>query len=228
MKPLYTKEQFDKAKSRELLPLECLNCKGTFLISKHRINDILNPNRKDKGLFCSIECGKIYKQQNDNNILSLTCKNCNVEFLRPIYFTKKSKNHFCNKSCAAIFNNKNKKYGHRISKLELYIQQKLVNDYPDLIFQFNQKHIISSELDIFIPFLGLAFEINGIFHYKPIYGIKKLQQIQRNDLNKIIECEKNNIVLIVIDVTLQTNNELHLQKIKEYIDIWRKRRESNP
>lgn len=217
MKPLFTEEHFNKSKSRELLPLECLNCKKEFLLTKHKIKDIINPNSKDKGLFCSIKCCKEYKQTNAN-IVSLKCKNCNTQFSRHFCHTTKSENFFCGKSCAATFNNKNKKYGCRISKLELFIQKNLLIDYPNLEFRFNQKEIISSELDIYVPFLNLAFEINGIFHYKPIYGIKKLQQIQKNDLNKIIECQKNNISLIIIDITSQKSDESYLIQIKECID----------
>ena len=36
---------------------------------------------------------------------------------------------------------------------------------------------INSELDVYVPSLNLAFELNGIFHYEPIYGEKKLNQI---------------------------------------------------
>jgi len=42
--------------------------------------------------------------------------------------------------------------------------------YPDLVIHFNKKDAINSELDIYIPSLKLAFELNGIFHYEPIFG----------------------------------------------------------
>ena len=82
---------------------------------------------------------------------------------------RKSTNFFCSSSCAATYNNKHKKYGIRCSKFEIAVQSLLREEFPELIFDFNQKNAVGSELDIFCPTLKLAFEINGIFHYKPIF-----------------------------------------------------------
>ena len=49
--------------------------------------------------------------------------------------------------------------------------------------------------------LKLAFELNGIFHYEPIYGKKKLAQIQNNDSRKFQACIENNIEFCLIDVS---------------------------
>jgi hypothetical protein len=49
--------------------------------------------------------------------------------------------------------------------------------------------------------MNLAFEINGIFHYKPIYGENKLKLTQLNDQKKIDACIKKRISLIVIDIS---------------------------
>jgi len=50
----------------------------------------------------------------------------------------------------------------------------------------------------------LAFELNGIFHYEPIYGQNKLNQIQNNDNRKFQACLENNIELCIIDTSSQT------------------------
>ena len=42
-------------------------------------------------------------------------------------------------------------------------------------------------------------KFNGIFHYEPIFGQEKLEQIQKNDLEKIQKCKELNIKLIHID-----------------------------
>ena len=81
---------------------------------------------------------------------------------------------------------------------------------------FNNKETINSELDIFIPSLSLAFEINGILHYKPIYGKDKLKQIKANDLKKKHLCKSKNIALKTIDIS-----EIHHfspSKVKKYLD----------
>ena len=71
--------------------------------------------------------------------------------------------------------------------------------------------------------MKLAFEINGITHYKPIYGEEKFQKIVKNDLQKQKECKKLGIDLIIIDVSSQKNykeetSKIFLQKIISEID----------
>ena len=73
--------------------------------------------------------------------------------------------------------------------------------YPSLEFHFNRKDAINAELDIYIPSIKLAFELNGIFHYEPIYGPKKLAQIQNNDQRKYQTCIEHGIELCLIDVS---------------------------
>lgn len=87
----------------------------------------------------------------------------------------------------------------KTSRIERWIGRKLKERYPNLTFQLNPKDIIGSELDIYIPEIQLAIEINGIFHYKPIFGEDKLAYIQNNDSLKVIACANNNIDLCVVD-----------------------------
>lgn len=116
---------------------------------------------------------------------------------------KRSKNNFCSSSCAASFNNKNKKYGIRRSKLETYIERELTTLYPNLEIHFNRKDAINSELDVYIPSLKLAFELNGIFHYEPIHGSDRLAQIKNNDNRKFQACLEQGIELCIIDTSSQ-------------------------
>ena len=46
--------------------------------------------------------------------------------------------------------------------------------------------------------MKLAIEINGIFHYEPIFGPDKLTQIQNNDKAKLRACDEKGIDLIII------------------------------
>ena len=66
------------------------------------------------------------------------------------YKKSKSGNNFCSKSCATKYNNAHKTKGTRVSKLELYIQSQLLKLYPNLLFLFNDRTAINSELDIYI------------------------------------------------------------------------------
>jgi len=119
-------------------------------------------------------------------------------FYAPIY-----KNNFCSLSCSAIYNNKNKKHGTRRSKLEVWLEKQLILLYPNLDIHFNRKDTIGSELDIYIPSINLAIELNGIFHYEPIFGNDKLNQIQENDISKSKACIDNEIDLCIIDTSGQ-------------------------
>ncbi len=60
-------------------------------------------------------------------------------------------------------------------------------------------------LDIYIPSLNIAFELNGIFHYEAIYGDDKLNSIINNDRIKFQSCLSNKIELCVINTTESKN-----------------------
>lgn len=151
--------------------------------------------------FCSNKCIGYYKSKLGRTIV--LCVNCNKEFSKKNKEIKKVKNHFCSQSCAAYYNNAHKIKGNRRSKLELYLEKQLTSLYPNLEIHFNRKDAINSELDIYIPSLKLAFELNGIFHYEPIYGEDTLSKIKNNDNRKFQACIENAITLCIIDTSNQ-------------------------
>jgi hypothetical protein len=114
---------------------------------------------------------------------------------------KKSENHFCSRSCSITYKNKHKPTGTRRSKLEVYIEEQIKIDFATLNMICNGKEAIGSELDFYFPELKLAIELNGIFHYEPIYGNSKLEQIKNNDKQKTIRCYECGIELCVIDAS---------------------------
>ena len=192
---LTIKKELEKLKSKDLIKLSCTVCGNEFKVTKNLYNDTL----KGKGTlnFCSQKCnGK-------SQFKSIECKclNCNKIFIKKISQIKKSPNHFCCKSCSSTYNNTHKTKGNRRSKLESWLEEQLTVLYPSLEIHYNRKDTINSELDLYIPSLRIAFELNGIFHYEPIYGKEKLNQITNNDNRKFQACLENNIELCIIDVS---------------------------
>jgi len=199
MKPLYTQLEYDNSKSEDKLSCKCYQCNKPFKVKKKYITLLLSGKPYNQNKFCSIDCISKNRTKKKNVI----CKNCGKTFLKSASEIKKSKNHFCSQSCSGTYNNKHKTHGTRRSKLEVYLEEQLVELYPKTNFHFNRKDTINSELDIYIPSLKLAFELNGIFHYEPIFGPEKLSKIQNNDERKFQACLENNIELVLIDTSSQ-------------------------
>jgi hypothetical protein len=145
------------------------------------------------------------------------CLHCDKSFKKFNANIKKTPNNFCSKSCAGTYNSLHKKHGTRRSKLEKYLEEQLILLYPELTILFNKKEIIGSELDIYVPDLNLAFELNGIFHYEPIFGKDKLEKIENNDQLKFKACIENKINLCIIDVSNQKG--FSIANSKKYLDI---------
>lgn len=221
MKPLYTNVEFEIAKSRDLLPLECEFCKKTFYKPKNYIQACLRSveekTKKQNGKVCSISCLGLMVTSLET--FTTKCSQCGISVRKKNseIVKRKSENYFCSQSCAATYNNTHKTKGTRMSKLEIYLQKELVKLYSNLEFHFNRKDAINSELDIYVPSLKLAFELNGIFHYEPIYGSKKLSQIQNNDARKFQACLEKGISLCIIDVS--SFGYYKESGAKKYLDI---------
>jgi hypothetical protein len=214
MIPLFTQEEYDSSLVSDKLMCQCYYCGSPFKTTKREITYTIK-GTKNTAQFCSKKC----QGANTRTKIQVNCANCNIKIEKIPAEIKKSKsnNHFCSKSCATTFNNKHKSTGTRRSKLEIYLEQQLPILYPNLEFHFNRKDAIDSELDIYIPSLSLAFELNGIFHYEPIYGSKKLDQIKNNDISKSKACIDNQIDLCIID----TSQFKHFKPLKaqKYVDI---------
>jgi len=210
MKPLYSTEEFENSKSNDELPCECYNCGKTFYSSKKEIKRQINKGT-NYVKYCSNECQIKNKMKGSY----FECKVC----FKKIYRKKCEigKNVFCGNSCSATYNNKHKKYGNKRSKLEIWIEAELSKKYPDLEIKYNDKNSIGSELDIFIPSIKVAFELNGIFHYEPIFGDKKLNQTKLNDKTKLESCHEKKIDLCIINTAEQ--KKFNQNKSKKYLDI---------
>ena len=203
MQPLYTEAEFKTATSRQPLPLRCLHCKRIFFKPKNRILADLGPARRKNqprsGNYCSTQCARL----SFGTPIVFLCEQCGSTCSQHPKDVKRAKHHFCSQSCAAKYNNSHKTKGTRTSKLEIWLSKQLPTLYPTLEFHFNRKDAINGELDIFIPSLKLAFELNGIFHFIPVFGQDKLAKMQTNDARKVQACIEYGIELCIIDVSHQ-------------------------
>lgn len=200
---LFNNEKYDISKFDDLLEMKCDICECVYSTTKR------NVYRSRKYGYMNHVCGrkcnheasmrtKGYKRPEN-----VECRNCCKKFSKRCKDIKKSENHFCSISCAATYNNTHKTKGNRRSKLEKWLEEQIAILYPDLEILYSDKTTINSELDIYIPSLNLAFELNGIFHYEPIFGESKLEQIQNNDHRKFQACLEKGIELCIIDTSLQ-------------------------
>lgn len=196
---LFTEEDFNNAKSNDKLPLQCKECGKTFYVSKKTIKFVESHPNKGTCEFCSQHC----VNQGRKKQIKVKCHQCGKEFeiKQSLYSRSHTKHFFCSKTCAGQYNNTHKNYGFTRSKLEIYLESKLNELYPQMEILYNDRKAIKSELDIFIPKYNLAFELNGIVHYEPIYGKDTFEYIQNRDKNKFQLCQENNISLCVIDTS---------------------------
>lgn len=230
----YTYEQLRKnpklyKECGHMVPLICEQC-GTHF-NRHK-KSVITSLKRCSMTVCSLGCKGA--NQTANGTTTGVCAQCGVPTSRPNKERKKNKSDrmFCSRSCAITYNNKNKSYGIRRSKMESYIEKELSNLYPNFHFLFNNKETIGSELDIYLPEFQLAFEINGIFHYQPIYGEEKLLQIQANDRNKTKQCQALLIDLHTIDISSEKHFKkstatAYVTQITKIIEEKRKVRDSN-
>lgn len=203
-------EKLKKFSISDCIPMVCDSCGKHYEQTKASV--LASYKRRHRNM-CSVQC-----QRRESNLREqVKCKQCDKQFEKRKAQIKKSPNHFCSRSCAVRYNNANKQFGVRRSKLEVYMERELTRLYPDEEIVFNGKEAIKSELDIFFPRLKLAFELNGIFHYEPIYGQEKLDQTQANDQNKFQACQAKGISLCVID----TSSQKHFKErtSRRYLDI---------
>ena len=213
MKPLFTNEEFIAARKIDKLPCECYSCGQVFYKDKHTISKVFRKVKGHSGKFCSKEC----QIKTIRTSIHTNCAYCNKPITVEPNQVRRSKNNFCSRSCLAYYHNKNKTHGNKRSKLEIYIENQLTQLYPNLHIDYNKTSAIGSELDIYIPSLNIAFELNGIFHYEPIYGVNTLEKIQKRDISKSKACHDAKIDLCIID----TSGQKYFKEStsKKYLDI---------
>lgn len=156
-------------------------------------------NNKVQNIFC----GRICSNAHQNQRLELPCATCGKVCFKQMHELKRSKsgNVFCNLSCANTWSNFSAKKKISKSILENYIQEQLKIDFPFLEMAFNYMGAIESELDVYIPSLKVAIEINGPLHYTPALGQYRFDTIRANDVKKTKACKAAGIQLYLLDAS---------------------------
>jgi hypothetical protein len=190
-------EEFAVLTRHEQVMLQCLHCSKIFLLEKHRVQRAVE---RGTGKYCSQTCAR-HARRTSQEVL---CANCKNTFRKHGVELKRTRAHFCSRSCSAQHNNKLKKFGAtRRSKAEDYLCKLMRQDFPDLTLVQNDRSLLPSglEIDIFIPSLKLAIELNGPIHYYPLFGESKLKKIQAADVQKQLEIQLLGCDLLVVDIS---------------------------
>lgn len=192
-----------KIRRSETVEMTCKHCNEKFQYPKIKAASRLARHKLNgTKIFCSIDCRRNHKNWGTPTIVS--CNQCGKDVKKFHSELLRNEFHFCNRSCAALYKNSHKTTGTLRSKLEIWLEEQLSILYPNLNIMYNDRTSINSELDIYIPSLKLAFELNGIFHYEPIFGVDKLEKTQNNDMRKFQACLEKQIELCIIDTSLET------------------------
>lgn len=98
-------EEFNNPRGKIFLDLVCNGCKMTFSRNKNEHNNHLKQGCENT--YCSNDCQIKYTKK---TLTEVNCRFCNEIILKPAaYIKKKFPNLFCNSSCFAKWNNKNRK-----------------------------------------------------------------------------------------------------------------------
>ena len=141
------------------------------------------------------------------------CKNCKKQT---------SNKKFCSQKCRLEYKFKHGRKNR--SKLEKYISKRIKEEFYLLKVKNNDRQILEEnlELDIYIPNLNIAFEIQGQMHYKFIkyfhHTYDNFIKQQLRDRRKKILCYKKNIILIYIEnftaFTIDNAEDIYQKKVR--------------
>ena len=133
------------------IQVECLACGIDFYKKPSLI-------KRTSSNFCSQEC----KWKHQNRKVEVKCLNCNKFFLKKHDQIQKKPRHCCSAYCFKMLAKFKKNWGSNRSKLEIYVEKRLTEELI-LNISYNDTSI-GYELDIYLPELNFAIELNGITH----------------------------------------------------------------
>lgn len=190
---------------------ECIICKSEFKVWKSHSN-LLKCCKNDS-------CKKIHRKNIQKSIgeknkvekIKKICQICNYEFYVLPCFNNRI---LCSKKCQLKFRAIKGAQGNKsISKPQLIIYEFLKEIFNDAIL-CDVSILKFQEIDIFIPSLNLAIEVQGRVHYEPIFGLKTFQRVQKNDKTKRTLLKNKNIMLLEIKVERESKESLILKTLE--------------
>ncbi len=145
-----------------------------------------------KNLFCSIECHDVFQ----NCKTKVKCEKCGKKIWKSPS-AMKERHYFCSMKCFS-------KYGFAESFVETEFEN-LIKPLK-IVYQRNDRSVLYGcaknggglELDFYFPEIKFAVEVNGVCHYKPIYGEDALAGQKVRDRNKRRACKRRGIILRVV------------------------------
>lgn len=191
-------------KSSSAIVTNCLQCGE--LVLKYK-------SQMCKNTFCNCTCAGNFNGKNLSEKASqeINCSYCGNIFTRRKGLnvarkTKEQKLNFCSKQCKGTYDSTipkgihdpNSSFVKNRSALEIFIEEKIKSYFPYIALNLNNRSVLGLELDFYLPELNLAFEINGLVHYKAIYGEDMFIKIQEKDNRKIQLCNEKEIDLITV------------------------------
>lgn len=221
--PIKRRQHFEKNRQKEyayhkswkkknfgLIPLKCPQCGKEYMVTEEYW--LYNVKNGKKRSFCSAICRNIH----DGNSINKKCTWCGKEI--HVYKTKIRERNFCSRSCHGKYSARHKKHCIPRSKLEVIVEEMIRDTFPNLEAKFNDKEAVGYELDIYLPSLNLAFELNGPLHYRPIYGKETLEKVKKNDFRKWTLCYDKGIHIVSLDTSkLASTNRKSIQKYLAFI-----------
>ncbi len=91
-------------------------------------------------------------------------------------------------------------------------------NFPGINIIRNDKSVLGrQELDIHLVDYKIAIEIDGLSHFKNIYGDKRLAESQERDARKNRRLEELEFTLYRIDISKMTKETLY-QELKQYMN----------
>lgn len=191
-----TIENFNKLKMNEYIELKCRICDKFFKQTKGMILKSFN-NGFNSG-FCSRNCSNKSKK----NKIDSKCEECGLNIQIRKWQHDNYNHFFCSYTCSAKYRNKNKTSGYKRSKIEAFVENKIKENFPKLVFKCNERKLLNGlELDFYFPEIKLGIELNGITHYEPIYGLDRLTRSKDSDKRKMILCNEIGVELAVINIS---------------------------